>query len=108
MWEASLNLAISIQSSSSVESSSANGRLAPPNLAVVSLGRSSSSDKAPASSKSFMIGLRACTKASDFLLGTLYRRQNVSHGDDSSSELTGLYLDPPTLYQTNRRTLTRR
>src|SRR5437588_184842 len=73
MWEASLNLAISIQSSSSLASSTADGRLAPPNLAVISFGRRSSSDKHPASSNSFMIGLSACTKASAFLLGTRYK-----------------------------------
>src|SRR5437764_14986301 len=74
MWEASLNLAISIQSSSSLASSTADGRLAPPNLAVISFGRRSSSDKHPASSNSFMIGLSACTKASAFLLGTRYKK----------------------------------
>src|SRR5439155_26687789 len=84
MCEASLNLAISIQSSSSPASSTADGRLAPPNLAVISFGRRSSSDKHPASSNSFIIGLSACTKASAFLLGTLYKKKekysiNLTH-----------------------------
>src|SRR3972149_9787782 len=74
MWTAFLNLEISIHNSSSSSSPMAGTRLRAPNLPDISLGRNSSSERAPASSNSFIIGFKAWTKASAFFFGTRYRK----------------------------------
>src|SRR3990172_9262334 len=74
MWPTLLNRAISTHNSSSSASPMAGTRLSAPNFPDMSFGRSSSSERAPDSSNSFMMGLRAWTKASALLFGTRYMK----------------------------------
>src|SRR6058998_2305311 len=95
MWAASLNLAISIHNSSESDSPTAGVRLIAPNLPDMSLGRRSSSERHPASSNSFIIGVIAAWKASAFLLGTRYKKMEQCTIDSDLPFTTGFYLAPP-------------